>query len=193
MQISAQSLFLWKPTRKKGGPRTDTLNWDFRAGPPYWPASNEEPTPAGTSHVEVVQLLKCSRGWTGMRGRVEGNALVGIIAQALESDCKWLLLSATNTLEKDNERLKVINHRGKVKYETKSTLVLPKRRSSPKKKGMKGSGSSPGLTYKNSSTSKKAEFSTLTNPLMPKLAPCLGRSGTLALGMGSTCSRILKP
>lgn len=74
--------------------------------------------------------------FTGMdwdRGRVEGNALVGIIAQAFERDCKWLLLSATNTLEKDNERLKVINHRGKVKHKTKSTLVLPKRRSSPKK------------------------------------------------------------
>lgn len=44
---------------------------------------------------------------------------------------------------------------------------------------MKSSASSPGLTYKNSSTSKKAEFSTLTNPLMPKLAPWLGRSGDL--------------
>lgn len=68
------------------------------------------------------------------RRRVEGNALVGVIAQAFERDRKWLLLSATNTLEKDNERLKVINHRGKVTYETKSTLVLPKRLSSPKKK-----------------------------------------------------------
>ena len=63
-------------------------------------------------------VVKFSWGanWDGIK--VEENVLVGTTSQAFERDCGWLLLSAINALEQDNERLRVINYLLKVEYKT---------------------------------------------------------------------------
>lgn len=58
---------------------------------------------------------------------LEGNVLAGAVAQMVERfrgssnykdfRIRWLLLGTTNILEKDSERLRVIHHQIKAKYE----------------------------------------------------------------------------
>lgn len=82
----------------------------------------------------------------------------------------WLLLSTINAAGKDNERLKAINHQLMVKY---SSHLL-------QQEGIKSSTSSPGLTHKNSSTPKKAEFSTDSDKsAYAQISPLVGQGWDL--------------